>query len=87
MDRLRGGIEVSLKAAVEDARRFAEMVHARLNAGWDFSSPNFRFVALDNTRAERRRADKRTNFALVIQRELERGGVAEATGSTGPPGM
>ena len=59
-------------AAVEDARRFAEMVHARLNGGWDFSSPNFRFVALDNTRAERRRADKRTNFALAIQRELER---------------
>ena len=59
-------------AAVEDPRGFAEMVHARLNAGWDFSSPNFRFVALDNTRAERRRADKRTKFALVIQRELER---------------
>ena len=58
--------------AVDDAREFAEMVLARLNAGWDFSSPNFRFVALVNTRAERRRADKRTNFALVIQRELER---------------
>ena len=37
--------------AVDDAREFAEMVLARLNAGWDFSSPNFGFTAWDNTPA------------------------------------
>ena len=56
--------------AVDDARQFAEMVLARLNAGWDFSSPNYRFVAWDNTPAERSRAAARNKFALVIQREL-----------------
>lgn len=58
--------------AVEDARQFAEMVLARLNAGWDFSSPNYRFVAWDNTREERKRAAARNKFALAIQRELNR---------------
>ena len=56
--------------AVEDAREFAEMVLARLNAGWDFSSPNFRFVAWDNTPEERSRANARNKFALAIRREL-----------------
>ena len=55
---------------VEDARQFAEMVLARLNAGWDFSSPNFGFTAWDNTPAERKRAAARNKFALAIQREL-----------------
>ena len=40
-------------AAVKDPRGFAEMVHARLNAGWDFSSPNFRFVADQNAAVTR----------------------------------
>ena len=56
--------------AVDDARQFAEMVLARLNAGWDFSSPNFGFTAWDNTPAERKRAAARNKFALAIQREL-----------------
>ena len=56
--------------AVDDRREFAEMVLARLNAGWDFSSPNYRFVAWDNTREERSRANARNKFALAIQREL-----------------
>ena len=55
---------------VEDARQFAEMVLARLNAGWDFSSPNFRFISFDNTQEERKRAAARNKFALAIQREL-----------------
>ena len=58
--------------AVEDARQFAEMVLARLNAGWDFSSTNYRFVAWDNTPAEWSRANARNKFALAIQRELMR---------------
>ena len=56
--------------AVEAARQFAEMVLARLNAGWDFSSPNFRFISFDNTQEERKRAAARNKFALAIQREL-----------------
>ena len=56
--------------AVDDAREFAEMVLARLNAGWDFSSPNFGFTAWDNTPAGRKRAAARNKFALAIQREL-----------------
>ena len=56
--------------AVDYARQFAEMVLARLNAGWDFSSPNFGFTARDNTPAERKRAAARNKFALAIQREL-----------------
>ena len=56
--------------AVDDACQFAEMVLARLNAGWDFSSPNFGFTAWDNTPAERKRAAARNKFALAIQREL-----------------
>ena len=58
--------------AVDDAREFAKMVLARLNAGWDFSSPNFRFVAWDNTPAEWSRANARNIYALAIQRELMR---------------
>ena len=46
--------------AVDDAREFAEMVLARLNAGWDFSSPNYGFVAWNNTREERTRAASAT---------------------------
>ena len=56
--------------AVDDAREFAEMVLARLNADWDFSSPNYRFVAWGNTPEERSRANALNKFALVIQREL-----------------
>ena len=58
--------------AVDDAREFAEMVLARLNAGWDFSSPNYGFVAWNNTREERKREAARNKFALAIQRELNR---------------
>ena len=46
------------------------MVLARLNAGWDFSSPNYGFVAWNNTREERKRAAARNKYALAIQREL-----------------
>ena len=56
--------------AVEDAHEFAEYVLTRLNAGWDFSSPNFGFRAWDNTPAQRKRAAARNKFALAIQREL-----------------
>ena len=56
--------------AVDDRREFAKWVLARLNAGWDFSSPNYRFGAWGNTPAERKRAAARNNFALAIQREL-----------------
>ena len=58
--------------AVEDARQFAEMVLARLNAGWDFSSPNFGYRAWDNTQEQRKRAAARNKYALAIQRELMR---------------
>ena len=58
--------------AVDDRREFAKWVLARLNAGWDFSSPNYGFVAWNNTRAERKRAAARNKFALAIQRELNR---------------
>jgi len=58
--------------AVDDARVFAEMVLARLNAGWDFKHPNFGFHAWDNTPAERKRAAARNKFAVAIQTELER---------------
>ena len=40
-----------------------------MNAGWDFSSPNYRF-AWGNTPEERSRANARNKFALAIQREL-----------------
>ena len=56
--------------AVDDRREFAKWVLARLNAGWDFSSPNFRFVAWDNTPEQRKRAAARNKYALAIQREL-----------------
>ena len=56
--------------ALNNASEFAEMVLARLNAGWDFSSPNYRFVAWGNTPEERSRANARNKFALAIQREL-----------------
>ena len=58
--------------AVDDAREFAEMVLARLNAGWDFSSPNFGYRAWDNTREQRKRAAALNKYALAIQRELKR---------------
>ena len=58
--------------AVDDRREFAEMVLARLNAGWDFSSPNFGYRAWDNTREQRKRAAALNKYALAIQRELKR---------------
>ena len=58
--------------AVDDRREFAEIVLARLNAGWDFSSPNFGYRAWDNTREQRKRAAALNKYALAIQRELKR---------------
>ena len=58
--------------AVDDLREFAEMVLARLSAGWDFSSPNFGYRAWDNTREQRKRAAALNKYALAIQRELKR---------------
>ena len=57
---------------VDDRREFAEIVLARLNAGWDFSSPNFGYRAWDNTREQRKRAAALNKYALAIQRELKR---------------